>query len=529
VPRIFTTLIECVNIPLNFDSHLAMLLIMTRRTFPLTLLALLFTAPLLAQQQQQSQPPAPDAAAAPAPSQQPIPRPILEQMYQRELGEDFVAQRGARLYDAHLLVEKFFSTPTAADRDNVIKEIEALKVDPHYVGRIARLRMYWPELQTGVYYVNERVGPHAVMYFVGVPKTYDRTRPWPLVIKLPGPHAFVTDPPPNANQVVDLYKGWINEELTKHPDAVVLMPLLDLDELWGPSHKGMNSVIQPMHHVAGRLNIDPARIYLIGHGMSGHAAWNLALHYPSYFAAINPMAGGASFPWQRVRLPNLRNVFCVVWHDAEDPLIKVESSRGLVKGLQNLKFVDVDYYETKGVGHAPSEEIFEALYQKTRTRKRRLYPPEVVNASNRPDAIFNRNDWVQVYQPINAGKEDKSFFRHGTGWINTTANAYSVAIALTGPNRFEAKTQNLRTMRIYVNEQMINFAQPVTVIVNGKGVFEGQVKPSVEEMLNDQLFLGRGWRYYTGVIDIDLMPTPTRPATRPTAEPGKGKITVGPR
>src|SRR5688572_3803041 len=222
-----------------------MLLIMTRRNSPsLTLLLLLLAAaPLLAQPrprqqqpQQQQQPPqqqeqperrrpetatpAPGAFKSPDAAQQAIPRPILEQMYQRELGEDFVAAKGAKLYDAHLLIEKFFSTPTAAERKKVVEEIEALKVDPNYVGRICRLRMYWPELQTGVYYVNERVGPHAVMYFIGVPKGYDRTRPWPLVLKLPGPHAFVTQPPPAAAQVVELYKGWINEELTRHPDAV---------------------------------------------------------------------------------------------------------------------------------------------------------------------------------------------------------------------------------------------------------------------------------------------------------------------
>jgi hypothetical protein len=37
-------------------------------------------------------------------------------------------------------------------------------------------------------------------------------------------------------------------------------------------------------------------------------------------------------------------------------------------------------------------------------------------------------------------------------------------------------------------------------------------------MLNDQLFLGRGWRYYAAVIDIDLAEkAATRPATKPVA------------
>ena len=102
------------------------------------------------------------------------------------------------------------------------------------------------------------------------------------------------NPPPDADAVVKIYNDWIKDELVKHNDALVLMPLLNLDELYGPSYAGMNSVIQPMLHAADRVNIDPARVYLIGHSTGGHATWNLGLHYATYFASIAPLAGGAS-------------------------------------------------------------------------------------------------------------------------------------------------------------------------------------------------------------------------------------------
>ena len=179
--------------------------------------------------------------------------------------------------------------------------------------------------------MNERVGPHRVRYFFGVPNGYDRTKPLPLVIKLPEAGPFIGQPPPDGNQVAAIYTAWINDELRAHPDAAVLMPLLNLDELWGPSYAGMNSVIQPLLHVTGRVNVDPARVYLLGHGMSGHAAWNLGLHYTTYFAAINPLAGSAKADWQRLRLMNLRNTLPVVWHDANDAVIKVDLARALVR------------------------------------------------------------------------------------------------------------------------------------------------------------------------------------------------------
>ena len=46
--------------------------------------------------------------------------------------------------------------------------------------------------------------------------------------------------------------------------------------------------------------------------------------------------------------------------------------------------------------------------------------------------------------------------------------------------------------------------------------FNAIVPQSMDEMLKDQLFLGRGWRYYTAVIDLDLAEAP---ATRPTTKP----------
>jgi hypothetical protein len=98
-------------------------------------------------------------------------------------------------------------------------------------------------------------------------------------------------------------------------------------------------------------------------------------------------------------------------------------------------------------------------------------------------------------------------------------------------NRIDAINDNTRTLRFYVNDQVVNMSAPVTVLIDRKEKFKGIVKPSVDVMLKDQFVLGRGWRYFTGAIDIDMVPPPvTQPATRPaTTHAGKGKITVGPQ
>ena len=139
--------------------------------------------------------------------------------------------------------------------------------------------------------------------------------------------------------------------------------------------------------------------------------------------------------------------------------------------------------------------------------------------------MFNRLDWVQIWEPIQGGKERRVLFRLGSGFMTVYDNTFHLDAARTKPNHYEVATQNVDSFRLYLNDQMVDFTKAVTVSVNKRGGFEGMVKPDVEEMLKDQLLLGRGWRYFTAVIDINVVPHPppkatTKPATKPASPPG---------
>jgi hypothetical protein len=214
----------------------------------------------------------------------------------------------------------------------------------------------------------------------------------------------------------------------------------------------------------------------------------------------------------------------VVWHYANDDVIPLALVRALLYAIKKLK-LDVEYEETRGLGHTPTEQGYEECYKKLRGRVRELYPQQVWLQSNRPDTQFNRADWVQVYQSLAPGQEQRLLLRRGKGQIRVNQNAYRVDAAIPRPNHVEVKAENVQTMRLYFNDRMIDFKKPVTIVVNKKPRFEGLIKPSVEEMLNDQLFLGRGWRYYTGVVDLDLTQSTaaTQPTTAPSAPPARKK------
>ncbi|HTW95128.1 MAG TPA: hypothetical protein VMD30_10060, partial [Tepidisphaeraceae bacterium] len=359
-----------------------------------------------------------------------------------------------QLYNANLLLERYFNATSDSQRQQVVKELQGTKVPAATIGRLTRIRMTWPALKPGVYYINERAGSHPVKYFLGIPPDYDRTIPWPLVIKLPVAMPFLAVPPLDAQGVANLYADWMRQEIADHPDAVVVMPLLDLTEFYGPSYAGMNTVIQPMLDVANKVNIDPRRVFMVGHSMAAHAVWNIALHYTTYFSSFLAMAGGADQQWQRLRVKNLRNVLPVVWADTQDNMIPVRESRALVNELRILHY-DVDYEETNGLGHIPTQEIYDRLYRQMRARVRDLYPSHVSIQSDRPDTMFNRIDWVQVYQEIETGPEEDLELTHGTGTIALEQNAFTLEATVAG-NRVHVDADNVDTMRLYFNDQMVD-------------------------------------------------------------------------
>jgi predicted esterase len=420
----------------------------------------------------------------------------------RALGVDSPAAGSAVIH-----LNEYFAASTDADRAAARAALIATGVDAVALSHLVGIHTGWQRFAAGAYYINEQltplhVAPMDARYFLGIPTNYDRAKAWPLIIMLPTASAFLTNPAPTPDDVQKIYTAWIMDELQKHDDAIVLMPLLNLDELYGPSPAGIATVLNAMQHAMQTVHVDPARVYLFGHSMSAHAVWNIGLHYPTYFASIAPLAGTASQRWQQIRLGNLRNTCPVVWHDADDPFQKVASSRDLVSILRRLK-VDVDYLETKNVGHTPTSAIVEDRYKAMRAHTRDLYPAHVYLQTNRPDPPLNRIDWVQIMQILNPANRRNIYFQHGSGMIVTQDNPSKVEATLKD-NAIDATTQNVADLRFFFSDTMIDFNKPVTIIVNHRKRFEGMVQPSLDALLADQLFLGRGWRAFSAVVDVDL-------------------------
>lgn len=124
----------------------------------------------------------------------------------------------------------------------------------------------------------------------------------------------------------------------------VLAPQL-ADGLWWATAP-MAPLIALIDQIITEYQLDPARIYITGHGMGGYGAWALALACPDRFAALVTMASGGDS--ERAAL--LKDLPAWVIHGGKDPVVLPREAERLVDALQSCG-APVKYTRFDQAGH----------------------------------------------------------------------------------------------------------------------------------------------------------------------------------
>ncbi len=125
-------------------------------------------------------------------------------------------------------------------------------------------------------------------------------------------------------------------------------------------------VMQVLAQARKLYNVDPDRIFLMGHSMGAIGTWKVAAKYPDVWAAIGPFSGqGAP---STVGL--MKHLPAFVVHGDNDPTVNVRGSRTMVDAMKALN-VDVTYVEVPGGNHTNMvEPNLAGMIQFFNTRKK---------------------------------------------------------------------------------------------------------------------------------------------------------------
>ena len=199
------------------------------------------------------------------------------------------------------------------------------------------------------------VSAEGVNYFVLTPKQPAPQAGYSLLLSL---HGFGSDPFTNNLPPVQVQKG--NSLLA---DCVVVAPHIDVDSFYMP--EDLHKVLE---EVASKGHIDRRRIRAAGFSMGGHAVTNLAVRFPTTFAAVlavSPPTGLGSNPPAQLALngscclkPRLfpKRVFACLGMRSDDLYPFIRRS-GLASGAFTL-LRHPDCYGREDVGRAKDVPIW---------------------------------------------------------------------------------------------------------------------------------------------------------------------------
>ncbi|CUS33173.1 carboxylesterase family protein [Candidatus Nitrospira nitrificans] len=242
-------------------------------------------------------------------------------------------------------------------------------------------------------------------------------------------------------------------------------------------------VLETIREVRRQYHIDPDRIFLTGMSNGGIGAWLIGMHHASLFAGLAPMAGGLD----DVLLPflgNLRNTPVYIIHGAKDQVMPVRLSRSIVHELETLGYSHV-YREHQrehpvaGGHYFPKEELPDLLAW-FNSRRREPLPARLTVV--RDAGHFQSFAWLRIdsTDPIAAFSQDLVDKRDERIQRREYAK---VDAAIVGANRIEVTADRVQRYSLFLNDRLIDFSKPLTIVTNGRLSFSGAVSPSVETLL----------------------------------------------
>lgn len=262
-----------------------------------------------------------------------------------------------------------------------------------------------------------------------------------------------------------------------------------------------------------RNDINPNRLYVFGISEGGYGSQRLAAFFADYWAAAGPMAGGE--PLKNAPAENLSNMaFSLRTGDKDKGFYRDKLTRYTAEALDSLENLNPAAFRhhvelIPGYGHAidyaPTTPWLSHF-------KRNPWPKHFIWEDFEMDGLHRKGFYNLV---VDERPDSQLRTRYD---VNIADNIVTMAVENVAYQTVETdpvygiELKFTRTytpahsgkITLFLNEHLVDLSRPVTVIVNGRRVYQGTVRTGLDNLLRSASVFYDPERLFPAAIQIEL-------------------------
>lgn len=330
----------------------------------------------------------------------------------------------------------------------------------------------------------ETPGGRRVPVWVRLPTDWRPDRQWPLMFAMHGgPPGSVEGAISSAIRMIEV---WI--ESTEAAGWIVASPaMVDVVSRDGRTADRLPyEIFQPeearavIDAVRTQFSVNPDRIVSTGISLGSNFSIAYAAAHPDWLSAIVPVSTEGESREKLLR--NMTGVPTYVLEGTQDQNIRAVSGPRAMQEILTSLGADVVYREFGDRAHEGFSEHYPDVLRWLDSRPRRNDPKEVVRVPHRGISPTSRS----------------------VHWIESRDRQGVLRARVVGPSEISIEARWTGSLRLHLNDRLVDLDRPLSIVVNGQPVFEGLVTRSIVNALERARVLGDERRAYPVTLDVEV-------------------------
>ncbi len=232
--------------------------------------------------------------------------------------------------------------------------------------------------------------------------------------------------------------------------------------------------------VRERYSVAPDRIVSTGISLGSNFSIGFAAAHPDWFSAIVPVSTEGESREHLLR--NLQWVPTYVLEGSQDQNIRGVGGPRALSNIMTAFGYDLTYREFSDRAHEGFQDHYDDVLRWLDSRPRRVTPREVLRVPH--------SGIMPVARRVH--------------WIEADTRQALVHARVSSPTRIDITARWARELTLYLNDELIDLDEPLTVAINGRRVFSGTVPRSVRTALEEARLLKDERRVYAARLTVEV-------------------------